>query len=209
MRLKEVNVKNRSKMQNYDDVQKQIISHTESAVNSLGKLFDTCIELEDYILENILSELSELVEIKKQKNDIEKKESTQSYLLNYFKPAANKFETKLNKVMQEWNIIHEKCTIEKITSIIQDLKNLNNVMSSIEKNLKTDSVIKKACGTITSIQGLINEFGQFKIIKVIFAKNIVEKISILLEARDKINALREKKQEEIDDEFDNLTIDDL
>lgn len=195
MRLKSLNISSRS--ETYDSLQEDVLKEMSKNINKVGEIFDVYSSLENFIIENIDTELIELIKIRDRRKEIEKEEGHNQYL-NKFTKEAKKINNMLSGIIEEWDAInHDAYTIDKIKESINSFKKLSKLFIEIEKIISNFSTIKL-------FRELIDEFGGFIIIKVVVTDDITNRINNLLKARDRLINMDEK---EIKDQ--QVSIDDL
>lgn len=205
MRLKSLNLNNRSQNQAYNSKQKSVVKSVSESVNELGVVFDQFMELENFVTANILEETANLIKAREKREEIEEEEGLEIYLEEYFKPAANALNDKLQETLDQWNITHEDCTVEKMRLVVENLKSVGESLKELE-NVGLLSTTK----TLQSLQSLIDEFGKFRVAKSVLTDNIANRINLTLEARDKIIKYKGQIQNsDSNDIDDDISIDDL
>lgn len=190
MRLKKLDFT--SSCSSYKEEQSKALNEMSDNVNRIGSLFDKFCEIEDFVLDRIKTRLIELGSIKDNRTNIEKEFSTQEYLKK-FKLSSDKLILRIDESIEEWDNLSDK-SIKNIVSSIEELKELSEMLTKIkESNNKFD--------TVESLINLVNEFGRFKLIKIIMTSDIGNKINLLIQYKANLIIENEKKKV--------LSIDDL
>jgi len=200
MRLKTLNINDRSEA--FSLKTSNIIKCITRDINKIGLMFDKFIELETFIMTNVLEELEELVDVRNKRKNIEKEESTNVYINDFFKPAAMKLSKKIDIIIEEWDLMNTEFTSIKINRICEYLQVFKKFISNLIKH-------EIPFTTIDIIKDIINDFGRFQSIRCMTSKNIVVRIEMLLISKENILKIKENSDylDEID--IDNLSIDDL
>lgn len=203
MRYKSLTINRR--LLDHDSEEKDILTSFSNGINKLGDLFDSLVEVEDLIISGIEEELSSLILTRQRRKELEAEFGKERYIKEFFIPAANEVENKLNEIIKVWESgLTSDYTCEKIVKIIQSLKDIKESIELIENTIP-DFV------TAQSLKNLINELGRFKIIKVCMAKNVTDRINCLLEIYNSIankstdDIMKEAELKEVED----ISIDDL
>jgi len=199
MRLKTLNLNGRS--DSFSPITSKLVKEMTGDLNKIGTLFDKFVELETFIFSNVIEEFEELVEIRSSRKDIEDEDGKQSYLNDYFIPAAKTLESKIDTMVEEWDLMNNDFDSGKISKIGETLKSFKAFLDNILKN--------NHLNTVEIMKQIINDFGRFKSIGCMASSNIVLKIEVLLQSKENILKIRDDVNylEEID--IDDLSIDDL
>jgi len=177
MRLKNINI-NELSSSFEDQEQKEKLKEMSSCINNIGSVFDNMISLESFIIDNIQQELSSLISIREEKEKITNNEGLDKYL-EYFKEAVDNLEFKIKELIIEWDKDTEKLSSKDIQDNIQILKSVSLTIKELDSSNTTVTLLNK----------IIDEFGYFRICKVIFCDNIVNRITILLNLKNEINTV--------------------
>ena len=195
MRLKRLNFSNSSST--YKVEQEKAMTEMSDNINSIGDTFDKFCELENFILDRINTKLTELNLIRDTRVKIEESSGTQDYLKK-FKLASDKLNNRLLEAINEWNEL-SGTSMDDIIKHIEDYKELVKMLDEIQK-------LNKNFETLDNLKNLINEFGRFKLIKIVMTKDISEKINLFIKYKNDLvleNNLEEKTKKRV------LSIDDL
>jgi hypothetical protein len=177
--------------------QKEILVEFSNNINNLGGFFDAMIELENFIIKNILEEVGDLISVRERRLEIEGRLRAQAYLDNFFTPQAKKINTKIEDLKKDWDEkTKSSLKFAQLFEFIKNLKSLSVTLTIIESKIPNFS-------TITTLKKLINEFGKFRVVKVLFTTDIIERINILLEVGG------EMQNYSFLEEVEELTIDDI
>lgn len=203
MRLKNINIDERSSTFT-DEKQKKSLKEMSSAINKLGEVFDNMVNLEAFIIQGIQNELTILLSIRKDKENIIQQYGLEVYLEEYFKPAVYKIEDKIVNVLRDWDNAGDRLETQEIKNTILVLKEVSSILNKIATTkLKS----------LTILDDIINEFGYFQICKAIFTGDIVERMNIFTKLKLEIDKIFSppKANEPIEPEKrrQKLTIDDL
>jgi hypothetical protein len=197
MRLKSLNLDKR--VDTFPDIKGSTIQDFSKNVNRLGTLFDSLLMLENYVIDNILQEIAELISIRSQRLEIEGRWGINAYLEDHFIPQARKINDKIELLKKQWNSKSDaSIKFYELEEFIRGLKFLSKSLEEIEKRIPYFT-------TILSLRKLIDEFAKFRIVKALFTTDVVERMNIILKIGGEVNIENMAKLEEID----QLTIDDL
>jgi hypothetical protein len=195
MRLKSLNMDNRSTT--HTQAQKEVLTDFSKNINNLGSIFDAMIELENFIIKNILDEVGELISIRERRLEIEGRRGASIYLDEYFTPQSKKINSMMEDLKKEWdNKASQSLKFEELVDFITNLKSLSITLSIIENKIPNFS-------TVSTLKKLIDEFGKFRVVKALFTADIVERINILLEIGGEL------QNYSFLEEIQELTIDDV
>jgi len=193
MRLKEFTLDERIKT--FNDQQKNKILVINDKIKNICNIFDTIVELENFIIKNILIELDKLISLRSKRSKIELNRGKE-YYINQFKDAASKLYNKISDLKNKWDILNknENKSISDINKQISMLKDASKSLSILDKNKNN------ALSATSVLVDIINEFESFKVYKAINSSNLVERINILMELKEYIeNSVPQKKKISIDD----------
>ena len=191
MRLKEFTLSERIKT--FSTQQKDKMNVVNDKVKNICDIFDTIIELENYIIKNILVELDKLISLRSKRTEIEFDKGNQ-YYISQFKDTAQSLDDKIANLMNKWNVLNtgENKSINKINQQITLLKDVATNLSAVPNAEKLIS--------ITTLIDIVNEFGNFQVYKAINSKDLATKINILIELKEYIeSSVPVKKKISIDD----------
>ena len=195
MRLKSLNMENRSTT--HTQAQKDVLIEFSKNVNNLGRFFDAMIELENFVIKNVLEEVGELISIREKRIEIEGRMGSQVYLDEFFTPQSKKINSKMENLKKEWDSrANQSMKFSELVDFISNLKSLSLTLSIIESKIPNFS-------TISTLKKLIDEFGKFRVVKTLFTVDIVERINILLQIGGELQGYS------FLEEVEELTIDDI
>lgn len=199
MRLKTLNFSGRS--DSFSPITSKLVKEMTGDLNKMGTLFDKFVELETFIFSNIIDEFEELISIRENRKNIEEENGQQSYLNDYFLPAAKTLESKIDTIIEEWNLINNDFDSNKIIKIGDMLKSFKVYLNDLLKgnNLNTIEIMKQ----------IIDDFGRFKSIGCMASNNIALKIEVLLQSKENILKIKNDVGYLEEIEIDDLSIDDL
>ncbi len=175
MRLKNINIDERSSTFS-DENQKKTLKEMSSSVNKLGEVFDSMVNLETFILQSIYQELSILIGIKNDKEKIVQENGLDSYLEDYFKPAAYKMEEKIISSIKDWDGENDRLSTNEIKETIVVLKEVSNFLKISGNKFQSLSILND----------MIDEFGYFQICKAVFTGDIVDRVVVLTKLKTEI-----------------------
>jgi hypothetical protein len=201
MRFKKINISERSS--NYEDAQKQSLESISSHLNDIGGVFDTVVELEQYILKDVRKQLFDFYTIRENKDEIIEKYGKDYYIENLFLQVVDDLQQAVNLSIENWNTEHEEFTIEHINRFINSLKSIyHDIKDLIDKfpNIKTFS----------AITDLIDAFGNFIVFKSINTTNKIEMLNMFVQFKSQLQEIEQSpSKEKKKNEKKKLTIDDL
>lgn len=188
MRLKSVNIGERSSV--YSNEQKERLKSISQNINKIGEIFDIIVDLEMYIIDNVEKHLNDFILIKTNKEKITREEGEDRYLNFYFKNAAEKLDLELKRVAVSWD---ERSMINKleshtISSIRNSIENYKRLYSFINPIVVKSSEYK--IEGFEALKNIIEEFGNFRIYKVLTSNNVTEKLNILIDLKSKIEGTK-------------------
>ncbi len=203
MRLKNINIDERSSTFS-DENQKKSLKEMSSSINQLGEVFDSMVNFESFIIQNINDELSTLIGIRQDKDKLIEQYGLDAYLEEYFKPAVYKIEEKITKNVSDWDNADDRLHTDEIKNTIKVIKEVSNVLKNIDNpKFKSMSILKD----------LIDEFGYFQICKAIFTGDIVERMNVFTNLKSEIEQVfsppKANEPKEPEKRRKRLTIDDL
>lgn len=198
MRLKTINIQDRS--ESFSNETSDLVKNITSDINKISLIFDKFLEIESFIMFNVIEEFEDFVEIRNNRIEIEKDDD---YLNNYFKPAALKLEKKINDMTEEWNLMNEEFNADSICRICGTLKSFRNFINELLNSENT------CLDTIETIGKIVDDFGRFQSIGAMVGTNIVDKIESLLASKENILKIKEDPKFLDEINIDDLSIDDL
>ena len=179
MRLKSINIDERSSTFS-DDRQQKSLKEMSNSINQVGQVFDNMVQLESFVLQGIHEELSALIGIRENKDQIVEEFGMKSYLEDYFSPSVYKVEGKISEVIDQWNSANDRLSTEELKGTIVVLKEVAQVLNNLGAEKYKSTAI---------LNDLIDEFGYFQVAKVIFTGDIVDRVNVLTKLKSEIEEI--------------------
>jgi len=196
MRFKEISVHNRSES-GYSKSQGDSIRKISKKINEIGQFFDKIVELENLLLKNVYNEYLGLINIRENREEIEKIGGRESYINDYFIKATDKVNNMVDISISEWNDANEKFPISAIQEKIDKLKIIKMSLCNSDNS------------QFNCVCDVINLFGNFKIYKVICQSSKLERIELLLSFKDMLINMVENGNASEEIKKSAVSIDDL
>lgn len=194
MRLKGLSSDNAK--QSYNDTQKKSLNTIISRINKIGEFFENVARFEQFVLDDIKDKYWELINVRQKKNQIINNEGNKEYINNYFLPAVNNLNEKIEKTIQNWNLIERHYTTGIIYGFISGIKNLHKQLGILIENEESEIV--------ESVQDIVNNFAEFRVYKAVMSTDVLKRIETLLSIENDVILLKNnqnlpKKRLTIDD----------
>jgi len=204
MRLKKLS-HDSEKYNAYEAEQKIVLSSIISRLNRIGDFFDVVIKLEKFMVEELRTEYTKLINIRQRKQTIEASEGSEAYIKNYFLPAVSELNDKIEISIQNWNRVEKEHTTGKIYGFISAMKNFYKELDNIDKTDLSEEDANLHSSSMTDIiKEIMDSFSKFRMYKAIMCDDLIIRLETLLSMQKDIAEYNEKPNE-----VKRLTLDDL
>lgn len=190
MRFKSINIENRSSK--YSEKQKESLSVITASLSRIGEVFDSIVELEQFIIKDVKKELNDYFNIRENRLFIIEENGNEYYINNIFLPIVEALEARLDLAVENWNQTSD-ISIDSLNDFIDGMKSLYQIL----KNFPDIETAK-------AIQDLCNSFANFVVYRAINSTDRAKKMENLYLLKESLDEIEETKPEK-----KKFTIDDL
>lgn len=188
MRLKKLNY-DFEKQKSYEEKQKNVLNSVVSRINRISDFFDVVVKLEKFMIEEVREEYIQLVQVRQKKEDLMKSEGLEKYIKEYFLPAVERLNEKIEYSVQSWNHVERDYTTGKIYGFVSAMKNF---YKELDKLNEEDDVNEFPMSEL--MKDVLDSFGNFKMFKAVMSEDSVSRIETLLEIQQDIVDVEEQKE---------------
>ncbi len=205
MRLKKLS-HDFEKYNSYESEQKIVLSSIISRLNRMGDFFDVVVKLEKFMIEEVRTEYTRLIDVRQKKQEIEAQEGSAAYIKNHFLPAVSDLNNKIEISIQNWNHVEKEYTTGKIYGFISAMKNFYKELDNMDKMyINPNENMNLHGSSITNImKDIVDNFSRFRMYKAIMCDDIIIRLEALLSMQKDIIDYNEKPNK-----AKRLTLDDL
>lgn len=196
MRFKSINI-DRSSM-TFSQEYGKVLNDISFNLNYIGEMFDIVARFENFVLKDISMDLENLIKIRLLKDEIVTKGGSEVYIKQYFKPAVDKLNEKIEISVSSWNQQETEKFDGGIERFIEGIKQFYSSLN--------DCSNEENCNLQSSVRNIIELFGNFKIYHALTCNDPVKKIEILISLKDDYNYVGENVELP---KHNKITIDDL